>query len=159
QARRDGAVAPAVIALCAVIAVSAVPLFLASRYRDRAVEQAPAAPLAALSDLDRAQALDPLSPRPSTEEGLVALRLGQRARAVAAFEEALDRNADGWLPHLMLGLLAAREGDERAARAHLDAAGRLNPRERVVAKARTDVQAGRAADPLDIAAMVLRERE
>ena len=124
--RRLGAV---VAALAAVAALAILPVFLATRLASRAAETWGERPDAALSDLDTAADIDPLSAAPPLGEAVIALELGRTDRAVASFEEAWDRDPKGWFAPYELALIAANEGDTEKALELLDRARRLNPRD------------------------------
>jgi O-Antigen ligase len=114
------------VAVLVVAAVGAAPLFLSSRYSDDALDEYPADPGAAISDLDRAADLNPWDPAPLLTKGLIELRLGQRSQAVGAFHDALDRQPQNYAGHYFLARALAPT-DLGAARAEASEAVRLNP--------------------------------
>jgi Flp pilus assembly protein TadD len=99
--------------------------YLALVYTDRALGSYRAEPAIAYRDLERAASLDPLSADALTDEGAIAVNLGNEGRARAAFLAALRREND-WYPHLELALLDAHAGDFQAARAELSRAQALD---------------------------------
>ena len=118
---RYAAMAPFALAL-----LIAIPLFLSQRYANRAYDEYPGDPGAALSDLDRAIDLDPYDPQPLLGKGVIESRLGRRDQALESFREAIDRMPEGYAGHYFL----AREltgADPAAARAEVQEALRLNP--------------------------------
>ena len=135
-----------------VLALLLVPLLVATRYEERANRTWRVDPTAALADLRRAAAWEPLAARPRLAEGIVALQAGQSARARDAFAAAAERDANGWFPRLELGLIAARAGDERAAQDQIARARRLNPGEPIVQRA---ARSPGAEDPRATALQIL----
>jgi hypothetical protein len=115
---------PAVILIAAVCLALGAP-YLALVYTDRALGSYRAEPAIAYRDLERAASLDPLSADALTDEGAIAVNLGNEGRARAAFLAALRREND-WYPHLELALLDAHAGDFQAARAELSRAQALD---------------------------------
>ena len=78
----------------------------------------------AYDDLDRAQALNPLSVYPILAEGAIARGNGDRARAIDAFRRAATKRPEEWAAHYNLAELYARSsprlappraGDRKAA--------------------------------------------
>jgi hypothetical protein len=114
------------VALLAVLALGAIPLFLAARYTDRGLQTWESDPGAAYEDLDRAASLNPFDMEPLLIKGAIAARLGSRALALSAFEEAAERVPESYAPHYFIGeqLLKA---DPARARVQLARARRLNP--------------------------------
>ena len=140
-----GRVAAGAAALAfAAAAVLAVPLYLGARLTDRAAATWPVRPSGALADLERAQALNPLSPAIALNEGVIAVEVGDRARARAAFTVARDRDPSAWYPPLALALLEARAGRRTSALRLLRVAAERNPREPSLPRLRRQIGAGRA---------------
>jgi hypothetical protein len=128
----------------AAAAVLAVPLYLGARLTDRAAATWPVRPSGALADLERARALNPLSPAIALNEGVIAVEVGDRARARAAFTIARERDPSAWYPPLALALLEAREGRRASALRLLAVAAARNPREPTLPRLRRQLGAGRA---------------
>jgi len=110
-----------------VVALTMLPPFLSERYTDQAYRGWRSDPQGAYSALDRAATLNPFSDAPLLAEGAIARKLGEIERALAAFEEALERKPDEWVAHYYHGLLLARD-DPDAARRELELAAELSPR-------------------------------
>ena len=146
--RRYATPAGASVAIVLSAIAIAVP-YLSLRYRDRAVQSWRAAPEAAYKDLDRAAAVNPLTPVPAMLEGVYAAQLGDLGRSEAAFERALERE-DNWLAHLELAMLAAQRRDWDTAITRLEAAEARNPREEALLIAADII---RARKPVDAAAL------
>jgi O-Antigen ligase/Tetratricopeptide repeat len=125
-ASRAGRIRWTVAAVCAVALLAAVPLFLSQRYAHRAYGEWRGNPDAAFTDLDRAASLDPFDAEPLLAKGVIALRVGRPQDAVSAFRDAVDREPDGYAPHLFLAR-ALESTEPAAARAQADEALRLNP--------------------------------
>jgi len=92
-------------------------------------------PAGAYARLDRAAALNPLSPDPGLAEGRIALLRGELPRARSAFTEAADRAPAFWYPRFALALVASAARDPGEARRQLRAAQSRNPREPLIAAA------------------------
>jgi hypothetical protein len=115
-----------VAAALALPALVAVPLFLSDRYLDYSKRNLVADPAAAFADLDRAQALNPLSDQPYLAEGQLALAQGDAARAETAWRRATQREPEDWVGHYLLGTLLV-DREPVLARSELEQARRLNP--------------------------------
>jgi tetratricopeptide (TPR) repeat protein len=126
--------------------VSLVPAWLAVRYLDRARHDRASNPAAAFRDIDRAGSLNRLSVDAPVAEGALALGLGQRARARAAFERANAREPN-WFSYLQLSLLDAGAGRFDTARRLLDRAAELDARDPVIAEARARISRRERVDP------------
>jgi tetratricopeptide (TPR) repeat protein len=129
---RSAPVLAGAAALLAVAAASFVFPGLAALELERGVRAWPDSPDRALSQLERAHRLNPLSERADVVAGTLALRDGDTEEARAAFQRALDRNPHDWYVHLQLALLAEEDGQSAVALAHLERARSLNPRELLV---------------------------
>ena len=114
------------IAVFALAALIAVPLFFSQRYANHAYDQYPEDPAAALGDLDRAADWDPYDPTPLLAKGVIEQRLGRDGDAAASFREALDRSPNDYAAHLFLSQALERT-DPTAARAEAAEALQLNP--------------------------------
>ena len=116
------------VALAASVALAlvAVPLFVAERYTNRAVESWREDLESAYSDLDRAASLNPFDDRPLLIEGVIAGRVGDRARELSALREAEDRVPDNYASHYFLAR-ALLGSNPAAARLSLARARELNP--------------------------------
>ena len=109
-----------------VLAISAVPPYLSERYVNDAYDEWRSDSSRAYDDLDRAQALNPLSVVPVLAEGAIARANGDRARAIDAFRRAASKRPEEWASHYNLAELYARSSP-RLARRKLAIAKRLNP--------------------------------
>ncbi|MGH2981402.1 MAG: O-antigen ligase family protein, partial [Solirubrobacterales bacterium] len=119
----------AAVAVLAVGAVAAIPLFFAQSYANRAYDESVDNPAAALTDLDRAARLNPFDAEPLLSEGVIASRLGDRGRALDAFRDAVDREPENYAGYYFLALELERS-DPGAARVAAREALRLNPLDR-----------------------------
>jgi peptidoglycan/LPS O-acetylase OafA/YrhL len=108
------------------LAISAIPPFLSHRYVDDAYDEWRSDPSRAYDDLDRAEALNPLSAAPVLAEGALARASGDRARAIDAFARAASKRPEEWATHYNLAVLNARSSP-RLARQELAIAKRQNP--------------------------------
>jgi tetratricopeptide (TPR) repeat protein len=132
-------------ALGAVL-VSLVPAWLAVRYLDRARHERASNTAAAFRDIDRAGSLNRLSVDAPVAEGALALGLGQRARARAAFERANVREPN-WFSYLQLSLLDAGAGRFDTAGRLLGRAAELDAQDPVIAEARARFSRHERVDP------------
>jgi Flp pilus assembly protein TadD len=110
----------------AVALIAALPLFASQRYADRAYDEWPQDPAAALDDLDRAASLNPYDPAPLLAKGVIESRLGRGAEAVSTFRDALRRQPDNYATHFFLARALAPT-DLPGARAEAAEALSLNP--------------------------------
>lgn len=115
-------------ALLIVLAAGTIPLYLAERYKNRALEEWQANPAAAYADLDQATKLDPFDLEPLLIKGVIASKRGERGLALVSFEKAESRVPRNYAPHYFI----ARElvgTNPRVARAELARARALNPKD------------------------------
>jgi len=143
-ASRGRIIGAAAVAGLAAAGMLALPLYLGARLTDRAAATWPARPAGALADLERARAVNPLSPAIPLNEGVIAVETGDLRRARTAFALARERDPSAWYPHLALALLEAREGRRAAALGLLRAAAARNPREPTLSELRRRITAGRS---------------
>jgi O-antigen ligase/polysaccharide polymerase Wzy-like membrane protein len=125
-AGRNGRARIAAAAAFAVTLVVAVPLFLSQRYADRAYDEWPAEPSAALGDLDRAADLNPYDPEPLLAKGVMESRLGRGQDAISTFRDAVNREPDNYGSRFLLAKALA-PSNPAAARGEAEEAMRLNP--------------------------------
>jgi hypothetical protein len=111
-----------------ILAVSAVPPFLAQRYINQAYSIWRTDPQQAQDDLDRAQDLNRLSDAPMLAEGAIATVSGDQAGALAAFKEAEAKQPEEWATHFLLAR-AQQRSDPAEARRQAAIALELNPLE------------------------------
>jgi hypothetical protein len=118
-------------AVVGLLALAAVPLFLAASYTRRAEGEAERDPAAAVADYKRAGQLNPLIDGPLIGKALVESRVGDDALAAQTLREASDRVPDDYVPYYLLGEILA-ESNPVAARAATAKARELAPRGRAV---------------------------
>ena len=97
----------------------------------------------AYSLLGTAARLNPLSEQPALSEATLAASVGDRRRERRALLHALRRSPHDWYPHFMLGIVAGREHHPALARAELERAHRLSPKDLVVVYAQRRLRWGR----------------
>lgn len=117
-----------VVAVCALWLATT---FLAERNRSLGERGYATDPELALERFERARALNPFDARAALLEGLALARAQRLEDARSAMLEAADRSPDDWLIRFEIGLLPGQPD----ARAQLQEARRLNPREPLVAEA------------------------
>ncbi|MEX2108301.1 MAG: O-antigen ligase family protein [Solirubrobacterales bacterium] len=111
-----------------VLALVAVPLYLAGRYEQRAAEKSSSDPRGAIVDLDEAADLNPFEAEPLLVKGAIESRLGESELALAAFREAADREPRNYAaPYLIARELA--DSDPEEARDAIATARELNPKD------------------------------
>jgi O-Antigen ligase len=126
--------------LVAAVAATGLALpWVAAKEIDTASASWAANPSAAFDRLDLARQLNPLTDRADVVAGVIASRLHDRRRERTAFVHALERNPHNWYARFELALLDARERKRAAALAQLRLAGRMNPREQVIADVRRKI--------------------
>lgn len=114
------------VAGLAAVAVACTAPWLSAREADRAAEQWQSDLGGAYARLDRARALNPLSPQPDLIAGTIALRVEDQAEARRRFQAALERQPRIGYALLELGLLAAEQGRRQEAIRLLTRAARQN---------------------------------
>jgi O-Antigen ligase len=144
EGRRSGRIAAASLAgllpLAAVISLAAP--WLSERQVQSAARIWPKAPLVAYSRLEDAAKLNPLSDRPYLVAGSIALRFDDLSRARQEFSLALERAPDDAYAALELGAIASESGERERARALLERAVRLHPRDPLTRRALLVVGSG-----------------
>jgi hypothetical protein len=129
-----------------ILALSAVPPFLSERYVNDAYAGWRSDLNRAYEDLDRAQALNPLSDSPLLAEGAIAGAAGDRRRALAAFRDAADKRPEEWATHYLLAEQLADEQPE-LARQELERARELNPLSVEVEELAEELRASKPDEP------------
>ena len=117
---------PVAAVAAALLALSVVPPFLSQRYLADAYAGWRDDPERAARDLDRAETLNPASVEPLLAAGAIARASGDRERAIAAFESAVEERPQEWAAHYFLATLYQRSSVDRA-RQELRLALELNP--------------------------------
>jgi tetratricopeptide (TPR) repeat protein len=115
-----------IAAAAVLLALSVVPPYLSQRYVNQAYDGWRADLDRAFDDLDRAATLNGLSEEPLLAEGGIAREVGDRKRAIDAFERAADKRPEEWAAHYFLAILYSNK-DPGRARQELDIAAAQNP--------------------------------
>ena len=123
--------AVAAVALLA-LAISLGGPWLSERYTDQALGLWRADSGRAFDKLDRAAALNPLSPVPDVAAGSILLRLGRPGEAEQRFRDALEREPGDSYSHLELGAVLVNAGRRTEGLGHLRRANTLDPRDRII---------------------------
>lgn len=97
---------------------------------------------------------NPFSDQPQLTEAALAANVLDRRREVRALHAALRKNGEDWYAHLMLGIVAGREGRPRLAAAELRRARALSPLEPVVIYAQNNLRVGNALTEAEIAQVI-----
>lgn len=116
----------ATVAGVVVAMITLVPIYLSEHLVDQATSIAASDPSGAQSDLDRAADLDPLNSEPLLFKGVLLERDGEKAGAISAFQEAVDRQPDNYATHYFLARALAST-DPAQARSEISRAAALNP--------------------------------
>ena len=129
-----------------LVAVASLALpWVSARLTDSAASDWPSDPEAALSRLDTARDLNPLSARPDLVAGTIAVRDGDEKEAAAAFARAAEREPTNWYALLELGTLDIVDGQRPQGILQLRRAAKLNPTEPLIA---TALRRSHSGDPL-----------
>jgi tetratricopeptide (TPR) repeat protein len=142
------------VALLACALALAAPV-LAERSVQRALDTWRSDPEAAFDQLDRADALNPLSDRARVVGGAIAVELGDLDRAEAEFRSTLEREPDEAYALLELGAISGQRGDRARSLALLRRARALRPRDEAVRYAFEQVRNKRPLDVSDVNARIL----
>ena len=136
----------------AVLALSAP--WLSARETKRAGREWVTNQDAAFERLERAAALNPLSPLPHLVGGTIAVRIGRPDKARSEFEAAIERNAREAYAFLQLGALASQREERPEATRLLERAVALNPRYSIPREALDAVRKGQALDPTELGSKI-----
>ena len=149
--RPRGARLGAAVLVGLAITVAALSLSrqaLSERYVERAQDALGSDPARALVEANRALSLDRESIAAHYAKAAALARFGKGAAARAVLLDAARREPRDFVTWTLLGDLAVRQGDLRAARVFYRRGARLNPRDRGLARLASDprsaVRAGRA---------------
>jgi Flp pilus assembly protein TadD len=149
---RAGSRAAIVTAVAAVCLALGAP-YLALFYTDRALATFATQPASAYRDLRRAASLNPLSANALTDEGAIAVNLGNESRARSAFLAALRREND-WYPHLELALLDAHAGHFKPATSEFSSAQALDANDPSLTAARALIAGRKRENPAQFNAVL-----
>jgi hypothetical protein len=145
--------------LVLVAAVSLGAPWLSQLQVENAARVWTSAPRVAYARLHKAARLNPLSDEAYLVAGSIALRYGELALAEREFELALARTPGDAYAMLERGAIASAKGERAAARALLERAVRLDPREPLARQALTLVRAGRRVDVEGLNRAILRKAQ
>ncbi len=130
--------------------------WMSEREVERAASEWRSSPTAAFDRLDRAGALNPISPKPNLVAGTIAVRVEDQARAVSEFEKVLELEPRTPFALAELAALASERGqDALAERLLVDASG-FAPNDRVVDEALDQIRSGGSLDVQTLNANYLR---
>ncbi|HEY1539749.1 MAG TPA: O-antigen ligase family protein [Solirubrobacteraceae bacterium] len=138
-----------VAATLAMLAAIIPPWLSASAVNDAAATWR-SDPQRAFRLLHRASSLNPLTDDPDLLEGVIASRLGDRARARASFARAVEREPQNWYSRQQLGLEDALAGRHSQALWQLERARALNPLEDTTQYVLKEVRANRRPQPAEV---------
>jgi len=116
----------ALCALAAILALGAVPIFLAERLTLQGGRSWRADTSGAYSDLDAAADLNPFADAPLLLKGEIAKNVGDRGIGLTAARAAIGRSPENWRGHLLAAQLLQRS-DPAAGLAEARRADDLNP--------------------------------
>jgi hypothetical protein len=137
-ARRRRWAAPLLaLAGAAAVAAALLPAYLGERQLARGQALAAANPPAALAALRSAASLEPLSSTPGLLAAAIELGAGDARGASGSLAQALRRDPENWLGWLERGLEEGASGNLAGESSALARAASLDPREPVIAIARS----------------------
>jgi predicted Zn-dependent protease len=142
------------LAVLAATAVLALP-YLSVRETSIASDIQGVDPVKALSQLQTAADLDPLSAVPGRLAGTIALETGRYAVARERFAEVTDRDPGGWYGWLGAGLAASALGDRGQARQDLERAASIERSNAAIQAALSRVDTSNPLSPLDALRMLV----
>jgi O-Antigen ligase len=128
------------VAAAAVSALLLAPAWIAARDVATALSTWHTDPVRAYSELRQATRFNRLSDDAYVVAGTIAEHQGAWASVEDDFRAAIDRNPSNWYSHLELGVALANRGSAGAARAQLEQAHVLDPREELVDQALSEVK-------------------
>lgn len=108
------------------LALTMVPFFLSARYTNQGIRTGQSNTQAAYDDLKRGADLNPFTARPLAAESVIALQVGDDARALSTIDDAIDRSPHDWLLYLLKAKVLLRT-HAAASRLALGEARKLNP--------------------------------
>jgi len=129
-----------------VLALSLLAPWLAEREVERAINDWPASPSVAYERLERAQSLNPLSPRAHLVAATIALQVEDQARATDELEQVLRMEPRTSFALAELGALASERGEQSESGQLLRRASAYAPRDPVVSEALERVSSGKLLD-------------
>lgn len=147
--REQGGRARAGIAVLAFVAVAALASlafpYLAERHLEKGSDIGLADVAAAREELDRAAALDPLSPEARLRAGTILVAAEDQAGARREFERALEVE-DNWYAHYELALIASEAGRRGLALSELRKARELNRHDLLLRDTLRKIEDGKQLD-------------
>ena len=147
--------------VAAALSTRLVLPWLAEREIDRAASEWTSAPTAAFARLERAEAFNPLSPKPHLVAATIAVRVEDEVRATRELEEVLRIEPRTPFALAELAALASERGQQALSRRLLARATGHAPRDDVVTEALEQVRSGRRLDVRELNASYIetaRER-
>ena len=155
--RRRAVVTALGLSAALLLALAVAAPWLSAREVDRAADVWREDPAAALSALDRAEWLNPLSTRPAATAGTIELRLRRTRDAADSFREVLRDDPDDAYAALELGLIAAAQGRKEDAIALLRRSLAQDPRDLLIMAVLEDVEAGKRVSPAAVNERIARD--
>jgi hypothetical protein len=143
------------IAGVAVVAVACTAPWLSARETDRAARDWRSDPGAAYDRLDRARALNPLSPQPDLVAGTIALRVEDQAEARRRFRAALERQPRIAYALMELGVIAAERKQMSRAERLLRQSLRESPRNDIARDTLAAVRRGESVSTTEVNEKIL----
>jgi len=140
-----------------LLALSVIAPWLAEREVERAIDDWPASPSGAYERLERARALNPLSPRAHLVAATIAVRVEDEVRAMSELDAVLALEPRTSFALAELGALASERGERSASERLLRRASAYAPHDQVVTDALKQVLSGRLIDVRELNASYLRK--
>ncbi len=155
-AARRAAIGGVVVLALALAASLAVP-WLAERELRSARELAGEDPAAALSKLDRAAELNPLSPLPDKTAAVIERQLGDLQGSEQRFRETLEVDPGDPFVYLQLATIASATGRNGEAMTNIRRARELNPLDAVTKQVQRRLQRGQKVTPGQVDELILSD--
>lgn len=158
--RRDRLGRPVLVAggaFVLALLVALTPPWLAERELNDAKSIAGEDPAAALSKLDLASNLNPLSPLADKTAAVILTRERRYIAAEHRFRGTLGADPGDPFVYLELAAIASARGYERDAVRLIRRARELNPRDAVTGAVRRRLEAGRRVTPAEVEAIIVRD--
>ncbi len=145
------------IVLALALATSLTVPWLAERELRSARELAGEDPAAALSKLDLAAELNPLSPLPDKTAAVIERQLGDLQGSERRFRETLEVDPGDPFVYLQLATIASATGRDGEATREIRRARELNPLDAVAKQVQRRLQKGQKVTPAEVDELILSD--
>ena len=153
---RKAAIGGGIVLALALAASLTVP-WLAERELRSARELSGEDPAAALSKLDRAAELNPLSPLPDKTAAVIERQIGDLQGSERRFRETLEVDPGDPFVYLQLATIASVTGRDGEAMREIRRARELSPRDAVTRQVERRLQRGQEVTPDEVDELILSD--